>query len=581
MQTANTAAWELDLSTRSVFVTKNFETVLAFSPSFPINPIPYPALWRVFRKQLSNAQEFSLKQAFSRAILEHEPFTLSFLINISENQKKWFRISAEPQLIEGKTLKIAGTIKDISDTKEKEKDIHYADIITNNIQMMIFRINEKGLIIDANHHAIQKLGFPKTELIGTSIKSLNSQYTKKIWSQLWKSVRRGRSYNAETFFKSKEQQIIPVRLNAGFSHYMQESYIFLFAQDITEEIQATQKVQYLQKQLDELVYIKKENGIKPRIRLKHRFPNIITRSETYKQVLQEVEQVAPTLTPVLILGETGTGKELLAEAVHELSDRNNRPFIKVNCASLPENLIESELFGHEKGAFTGAIARKPGRFELANRGTLFLDEIGELPLHLQPKLLRALQDGTFERVGGTQTLRVDTRIVAATNQNLAALAAESKFRQDLFYRLNVFPIYNIPLRERKDDIPVLTNFFLKKYAELYKKPLPLLSKAQIAEMLRYHYPGNVRELENIIQRAVIRFNGTQIDLNFNAIRKVKIQEAKEEFKSFEKMQRDYILKALEMTNWRVSGPFGAAKLLELNPNTLETKMRRLGIKRPK
>ena len=341
--------------------------------------------------------------------------------------------------------------------------------------------------------------------------------------------------------------------------------------------QALAKVQELSEQLQ------RENTLlKAEIDLSENFNDIITQDKHYKRVLQQVEQVAHTDATVLLIGETGTGKELLARAIRKLSARSDSPMVKVNCAALPKDLIESELFGHEKGAFTGAHERKKGRFELADGGTLFLDEVGEMPLELQSKLLRVLQEGEFQRVGGTETLSVDVRVIAATNRNLMEMVEQGRFREDLYYRLNVFPIHNIPLRDRREDIPLLVRFFVKKYAEKAGKTIEHISQSGLDQLMQYEFPGNIRELENIVERAVILSSEDSLNLedSFNAeARRKGGQKENTTFQSFEDMQRDYIIEALRRCNWRISGPKGAARLLQLNSRTLASKMRRLGIRR--
>jgi PAS domain S-box-containing protein len=295
-----------------------------------------------------------------------------------------------------------------------------------------------------------------------------------------------------------------------------------------------------------------------------------------RAVMQQVRQVACTDATVLITGETGTGKELIARAIHGLSPRKDKPLVKLNCAALPANLIESELFGHEKGAFTGALARKPGRFELADGGTLFLDEIGELPLDVQAKLLRVLQEGEFERLGGTRTLHVDVRIVAATNRELAQEVSAGRLRADLYYRLHVFPIAVPPLRERKEDIASLAAHFVRRYATKYGKRIGALSQAQLATLRNYRWPGNVRELEHVIERAVILTQNSRLTLGdwFG-----DANPAASEPLTLDDAQRAHILKILEQTGGRVSGKSGAAELLGLKPTTLESRMKKLAISR--
>src|SRR5213596_969694 len=243
-----------------------------------------------------------------------------------------------------------------------------------------------------------------------------------------------------------------------------------------------------------------------------RFEQVIGNSPALEEVLQQVERVAPMDSTVLIQGETGTGKELIARAIHNISSRCGRPFVKLNCAAIPLDLLESEIFGHERGAFTGAIAQRIGRFELADKGTLFLDEVGDIPLELQPKLLRVLQEQEFERIGSTRTVRVDVRLVAATNQDLAQKVADNQFRIDLYYRLNVFPLVIPPLRERREDIPLLVRYFVQKYAQRMKKPIDTIPASAMIALTEYHWPGNVRELENFIERGVILSRGVELEI---------------------------------------------------------------------
>ena len=305
--------------------------------------------------------------------------------------------------------------------------------------------------------------------------------------------------------------------------------------------------------------------------------NIITVSPKYRPVLEKVVQVADVNTTVLINGETGTGKELLAQSIHQLSDRSEKPLVKINCAVLPENLIESELFGHEKGAFTGAVKQKKGRFELADGGTLFLDEVGEMPLDLQAKLLRVLQEDEFERVGGTTTIKVDVRLIAATNRNLEDMVAEGRFRADLYYRLNVFPITNMPLRDRPEDIPVLVEFFAKKFAKRQGKDIKRISTPDMKALQNYRFPGNIRELENLVERAVVLCRSETLSIPLDKQRSAASAPA--EFLTFEAIQRQHIIAALKQTNGRITGPKGAGVLLGLNDRTLMSKMRKLDIQK--
>ncbi len=310
------------------------------------------------------------------------------------------------------------------------------------------------------------------------------------------------------------------------------------------------------------------------------FGEIIGRSNALEYVFFRVEQVAPQDATVLLLGETGTGKGVVARAIHSRSSRKDRIMITVNCSALPTNLIESELFGREKGAFTGSNERQMGRFELADNSTLFLDEIGEMPMDLQTKLLRVLQDGEFERLGGPKTIKVNVRIIASTNRNLEDEIRKGRFREDLFYRLNVFPITIPPLRQRKEDIPLLVDYFVAKFNKKTGKKIETVSKDTLNVLQEYHWPGNVRELESIIERAVITSQGSRLQIldRFENSLRAGEQEA-HQYKALVDLERDHILQALEKTGWRIEGKKGAASLLGLNPSTLRGRMRKGGIRR--
>jgi formate hydrogenlyase transcriptional activator len=319
------------------------------------------------------------------------------------------------------------------------------------------------------------------------------------------------------------------------------------------------------------------------IRSEYNFEEIIGESAGLKDILGQLQTVAPTDSTILILGETGTGKELIARAIHHLSARRERTLVKVNCAAIPTGLLESELFGHEKGAFTGAIAQRVGRFELAHRGTLFLDEVGDIPLELQPKLLRVLQEQEFERLGSPRTTKVDVRLVAATNVDLARKAADHQFRMDLYYRLNVFPIVIPPLRERREDIPLLVRYFAQKYARRMKKPIDTVPVKAMAALTEYYWPGNVRELENFIERAVILSRGTELQLPLAELKqrtKAPVTVSSNGLETLEHAEREHIVRALGESRWVIGGARGAAARLGMKRTTLQSRMRKLGIDRP-
>jgi formate hydrogenlyase transcriptional activator len=342
-----------------------------------------------------------------------------------------------------------------------------------------------------------------------------------------------------------------------------------------ENALAYQEIQALKNKLaTEKLYLEDE------IRTEHNFQELIGSSASFKRVLKQVEMVAQTDSCVLIRGETGTGKELIARAIHALSTRRERALVKLNCSAIPTGLLESELFGHEKGSFTGAITQRIGRFEMANKGTLFLDEVGDIPQELQPKLLRVLQEQEFERLGSTKTQKVDVRLIAATNCNLEQMVADHKYRSDLYYRINGFPITIPPLRERKEDIPELTRFFVQKYARRMKKQIDSISSTAMQSLINYRWPGNIRELEHFIERAVIVTQGIVLDIALPELLP-KTAVSNPSSATLEESERQHILQALKDSNWVIGGPAGAAARLAIKRTTLQARMRKLGITRPR
>jgi formate hydrogenlyase transcriptional activator len=344
----------------------------------------------------------------------------------------------------------------------------------------------------------------------------------------------------------------------------------IILRDVNDRCLAEQKLDRLQQEKGYLQEVLNDD---------HNPDDFVSGSKLMRTVMEQVRMVARTDTPVLLLGETGTGKELLARAIHEFSDRSAAIMVKVNCAALPAELIESELFGHEKGAFTGATQQRKGRFELADGGSLFLDELGELSLSAQAKLLRVLQEQEFERVGGSETVRVDVRVIAATNRNLADEVRAGRFRSDLYYRLNVFPVEIPALRQRTTDIPLLARFFLTKYAKKFGKRFDDIDPAGLEYLREYSWPGNVRELQNVIERAVILSQGSLLEIAPLQPVRAKPEAATVKLPTLEVVEREHITRTLEATGWQISGAKGAAAILGMNPNTLRSRMLKLGISR--
>jgi PAS domain S-box-containing protein len=425
--------------------------------------------------------------------------------------------------------------------------------------------------IRANKAALNSLGLTLEQVEGTYGKTLipDTPDAQRLLKEAFDSIGKGIDTKGVVLELRRKDNGKPLWIRWWSRPDPTGAYTRTMFIDITEQVLMEQEKARLEAQA---VYLQEE------IKGTHNFEELIGSSTSLKKVLKNVERVAPTDSTVLITGETGTGKELIARAIHNLSPRKGRPLVKVNCAAIPGGLIESELFGHEKGAFTGALARKVGRFELADKGTMFLDEIGELPLDLQSKLLRVLQEGEFERVGGTQAFKVNVRVIAATNRNLEQLSKTGQYRPDLYYRLNVFPIHLPPLREREGDIPMLVQFFVHKFAANLGKKIQKISERMMSALQRYQWPGNIRELEHVIERAVILSEGPELEpIDWLSPSDNKSGVAKT--LTLEEMERQHILDVLEQTNWRVSGDKGAAKILGLNATTLEARMKKLGIER--
>ncbi len=444
---------------------------------------------------------------------------------------------------------------------------------------LAYVFNKEGRMLMWNKNIETVLGYSKEELYHKFISDFIDETDRvKTMEAMYRIFQEKTEQTVEYNLLTKSGKKLPYIGSGSLAIVDNQEYFVGIAINLSK-LKTTEKV--LKNVIAELENLKdrlqSENiYLREEIKSQHDFDDIIGESESLMHSLFRVEQVAATDSTVLLEGETGTGKELFAAAIHNKSKRKDKPFIKVNCASLPETLIESELFGHEKGAFTGAIQRQTGRFELANGGTLFLDEVSEIPVELQSKLLRALQEGELERIGSSRTIKVDVRIIAATNRNLEKQIRKNLFRKDLYYRLNVFPITIAPLRDRIQDIPLLADHFVKRFNRSLGKKITRISKKTMKQLQAYSWPGNIRELENIIERAVITSRSTSL-----TIEPLLIPEFEEDdkFLPLDEFERRYIIKVLERTCWRVEGPAGAARILDMNQDTLRSRMRKLNIKR--
>jgi PAS domain S-box-containing protein len=431
--------------------------------------------------------------------------------------------------------------------------------------------------IAANRAALRILGLKPEEVAGTLGLSFipDTPDAQRRIREAFASVGRGTDTSGVVLELRRKDDGRPVWVQWWSRPEPNGKYTRTMIVDITERVLMEQERTRLQQQN---LYLQEE------IKAEHNFEEIIGQSPGLRAVLDKVRRVATTDATVLITGETGTGKELIARAIHSASRRKDRPLIKINCAALPAGLVESELFGHEKGAFTGAISRRIGRFELAHTGTIFLDEIGELPIDAQAKLLRVLQEREFERVGGTNSIKVDVRVLAATNRDLMKAVRDRTFREDLYYRLSVFPLHLPPLRDRKEDISPLVLFLVNKFAARIARRIDGVDRQTMCRLLAYPWPGNVRELENVLERAVILASGPTLEIGADILPVHFDPPAGADGTSghpatLEAAEREHILAVLRQTNWVIEGPRGAARILDLHPNTLRSRMKKLGIRR--
>lgn len=566
---ANLGGWELNLHDGSILATTNAMQILNVKNLEDLSP---PKVIHKFK----NGER--LRNLLGQVI--RNGLTFDEVLETKEPTTRYIRAGAKAILKGDKIYKILGFYQDVTEIKKKDLELELYKTIIDKAQDLVYVYNDKGDLLYFSESVIDTLGYSAKELCQMNMFDLDASVSPEFHEAHFKKLRLNGSHKFEFLLSRKNGTKFPVDITASHLKYCGKDYSCAVVRDITvkkkrdkELHEALEEIKTLKDRLEnENVYLQEEIGNKIN------YKNIISGSKAYNRVLLEVDRVAPTDTTVMISGESGTGKELLARALHGNSPRKDRPLIKINCATLPKELFESELFGHKKGAFTGAFENKMGKFTLADGGTIFLDEIGELPLELQPKLLRVLQEGEYDELGGTKTITTDVRIIAATNRDLKEMVQEGRFRKDLYYRLNVFPIHNIPLRARKDDIPLLAQYFLEKYAAKAGKSIKTISKDTVEALMNYSFPGNIRELENLIERAVILEKGTVLKPG-KWIPNTDTIARKKGLMSFETAQRECIIEALNHTNWRVSGPSGAARILKMHDKTLFATMKRLGIEK--
>ncbi|MFC1494316.1 sigma 54-interacting transcriptional regulator [Thermodesulfobacteriota bacterium] len=489
------------------------------------------------------------------------------------------------RMIKGQSVEVMyeGFIMDITDKKEATFALEESEkrfrMLVEQAGDAFFIHDYSGRIMDVNLRACEMLGYNRDELLGMSISDVDIEVGQEQHKdRYWDPLESERYITFEGTHQRKDGNIFPVEVRLGRVDLGDKPLLLSLTRDVTERKKSENELKRAFKEINELknqleeenVYLRRE------VEVKYRYKEIVGESKSIKKVLMSAERVAKENSCVLITGETGTGKEILARAIHNLSPRKGHSMVRVNCAALPASLIESELFGREKGAFTGAASRQVGRFETADKSTIFLDEIGDLPMELQAKLLRVLEDGTFERLGSSKSITVDARVIAATNHDLAELVKNEMFRRDLFYRLNVFPVVVPPLRERKEDIPLLVWAFVEEFSQSMGKSIKNIPKKVMDELQSYHWPGNIRELKNVIERAMIMSSGSTLQIERQQAENSKVTGNI----SLKELEREHIKQVLISTGWRVTGKNGASRILGLKDSTLRSRMKKLGITRP-
>ncbi len=525
-------------------------------------------------------QEMPLLREFVSSVLKDGSGWTDELTCLTKSGKTLAaEMSASAFGFKGRTCVLA-LVRDVTERKDAERALRDSEerlaSVVGSAMDAIVTLDEKRTVRLFNSAAEDVFGCGAAEVIGTSFDRFTSESLREMLISSMRDFARAASRKRYLWAPDgltalrMNGEAFPIEATISRAEAGGERLFTIILRDVNDRRQAEERLRRLQVQN---VYLREEAEAGPKL------GDILGASPGIRRVLESVDQVAATDSTVLITGETGTGKELVAKTIHERSNRKDSILVKVNCAALPSGLVESELFGHEKGAFTGAIDRKIGRFELADGATLFLDEIGDLPLDTQAKLLRVLQDGQFERVGGTRTLEVDVRLIAATNCDLTKAVEDQRFRADLFYRLNVFPISVPPLRERAEDIPAFVRHLAMQYASRMGKKIETIPKATLESLVAYPWPGNVRELQNVIERGVILSRGPELELGEWLPHPASTPRGSR-IATLQELERKHILEVLELTDWRVSGKRGAARLLDIKATTLEARMNKLGITRP-
>lgn len=576
---AEAGLWDMDTGTGHVWATPTLRELFGFNPEETLNV-------KQFLEVICPEDREKVSESIRSSIEKNQFFRLEYSICKPDGSIRCIMSSGRPfSEGPGNPPRLIGMSVDITEHKDVELQLNQSqallDTLINSTADMIWSVDpmDFGLMTfnsGLSEYFLKNRGMHIKKGMRPEDLFPPGEYVQRWRSFYEKALEQG-SYVTDYLVYAGNRTL---RLNLNLLKSGEDVFgISVFGQDITEIKKMEKRLRDQLKEIEKLkCRLEKENiYLREEIKREHGFGNIIGSSDSLNYLMFRVKQVAPTVATVLVLGETGTGKGMVANAIHSLSPRKDRPMVIVNCAALPANLVESELFGREKGAFTGAHARQPGRFEVADGSTIFLDEIGELPLELQSKLLRVLQEGEFERLGSPKTVKVDVRVIASTSRDLKQEVAAGRFREDLFYRLNVFPVSIPPLRDRTEDIQELVRFFIDKYSRRFGRRIETITKQDMAALKSYSWPGNIRELEHVIERAVITSEGAKLHI---ADRFEPLHIQADPNKEMASVERQHIRRVLDDTGWRIEGPKGAAALLKLHPSTLRSRMKKLGIKKP-
>jgi PAS domain S-box-containing protein len=572
-ESAGAGLWSLDGESGELRVTPKLRDLLQLAPHETLT-------LESLSKRMHPEDREQFIQAIRHAFITGEDLRIDYRIILPDTSLRWISSRGRRHNAVGaRPMRLMGASVDLTDRKEAEEKLRESEqrfrTLVEHAGDGFELLDAEGRYLDVNPSTLQQLGYTREEMLGLKVFDVDPALTREQFLENQEALRNGPAFRVESLHRRKDGSTFPVEVTISAVQLNGRWCVATFVRDITARKLAEEaltnsysEIKALKERLEaESAFLKAE------IKVGHPHGQIVGNSAGIKHVLHQAEQVAPAECAVLISGETGTGKELIAQEIHRLSRRRDRHMVLVNCAALPSALVESELFGRERGAYTGALTTQVGRFEVANGSTIFLDEVGELSMEVQAKLLRVLQHGEFQRLGSPKNHKVDVRVIAATNRDLAGEVRKGRFREDLYYRLKVFPIEIPPLRARIEDIPALVFAFMEEFATRMGKKLTKVPRKAMEKLQQHAWPGNIRELRNVIEHSAILSSGDTLKLS--SLGDAPVREA--DTMTLDEAERDHILKVLESTGWRIKGPHGAAHRLDVQPSTLYSRMQKLGI----